>query len=38
MTEKDVVANLNDFFAQYNIEKIKISMSASVQYNDDLPF
>lgn len=38
MTEKDVVANLNDFFAQYNIEKIKISISATVQNNDDLPF
>lgn len=38
MTEKEVVANLNDFFAQYNIEKIKISISATVQNNDDLPF
>ena len=38
MTEKEVVANLNDFFAQYNIEKIKISISAPVQDNDDLPF
>ena len=38
MTEKEVVANLNGFFAQYNIEKIKISISATVQNNDDLPF
>lgn len=38
MTEKEVVTNLNDFFAQYNIEKIKISISATVQNNDDLPF
>ena len=38
MTEKEVVANLNDFFARYNIEKIKISVSATVQNNDDLPF
>lgn len=38
MTEKEVVANLNNFFAQYNIEKIKISISAPVQDNDDLPF
>lgn len=38
MTEKEVVANLNDFFAQYNIEKIKISISATIQNNDDLPF
>lgn len=38
MTEKEVVTNLNGFFAQYNIEKIKISISATVQNNDDLPF
>lgn len=38
MTEKEVVANLNDFFVQYNIEKIKISISATIQNNDDLPF
>lgn len=38
MTEKEVVANLNDFFTQYNIEKIKNSISVPVQDNDDLPF
>lgn len=38
MKSKAIVDTMNQFFAQYDIERIKISAPAPVYDNNDLPF